>query len=120
MKLSGLPRIWGGEWSPGNPLVLQSEMNAEAARLEVLRFIAERHDGHLQLVSSAWNQLAGDRLKSAFDSESWHGFSNNLVGLCEGLLAHRLDTAGLEDHADLEVIPRRDLELHLERLCAGK
>ena len=115
MSLSRLPNIWGDEWSPSDALVLQNEVNGEAARLELLRFTAERHDGHLQPVSSAWSQLAGDHSKGAFDGEAWHGFSSELVLLIGKSLALRLGTAGLEEHADLEVIPRRDLRLHLER-----
>ena len=51
-----LPNIWGAGWEPRTFLEFSSPLESEAARNEFLRFFAERHDGHLELVSDAWEE----------------------------------------------------------------
>ncbi len=43
----------------------------------MLRFIGERHPGHLLLVAEAWAAAIGD--VSSFDEEAWDTFSAALV-----------------------------------------
>jgi hypothetical protein len=73
--MSGLPNMWGEDWIPTEPLDLVMEINAKVAKIELLRFIVERHDGHLQLVSSAWEQISSKKKVNTFNGKSWHNFS---------------------------------------------
>ena len=78
--MSGLPNMWGEDWIPTEPLDLEIDINAEIAKTELLRYVIERHDGHLQLVSNAWDQTISKKTNS-FNGESWHRFSIELVKL---------------------------------------
>ena len=113
--MSGLPNMWGEDWVPTEPLDLVIEINAKIAKIELLRFIIERHDGHLQLISSAWEQIISKRKTTTFDGDSWHKFSIELVKLVIELLGYRIEPAGLEKYQDIEIIPKRDLNLYLNR-----
>ena len=81
-----------------------------AAQGELLRFTAERHDGHLQLVEAVWDFVHRD--EPSFDGEAWHEFSNRFVNALKQGLTGRLKVKGLTDG---EIIPRRNSELHLNR-----
>ena len=113
--MSGLPNMWGEDWVPTKPLDLVIEINAKIAKIELLRFIVERHDGHLQLISSAWEQVVSKRKTTTFDGDSWHKFSIELVKVVVELLGYRVEPAGLEKYQDLEIIPKRELNLYLNR-----
>ena len=113
--MSGLPNMWGENWVPAEPLNLVFEIDAKIAKIELLRFIVERHDGHLQLISSAWEQITSKRNYDGFNGESWHKFSIELVKLVEELLKSRINPAGLEKFKDMEIIPRRELNDYLDR-----
>ncbi len=113
--MSGLPNMWGEDWIPTKPLDLDIEINSEIAKIELLRFIVERHDGHLQLVSSAWDQIISKKKVKSFNGESWHRFSIELVELIQNILSQKIEHSELEDYQDMEIIPRRSLELFLNR-----
>ena len=49
-----LPPIWGLDWVPKNALFFTKKLPEEKVRKELLRFVAERHDGYLELISEAW------------------------------------------------------------------
>jgi len=115
VERSDLPRIHGTKWRPEKALSFTQPLDVEAAKNEVLRFIIERYDGHLQVVSAAWEHLAGDGLDETFDGESWQEFSNRLCETIEKGLTARLDSIGLGGSSSEEVIPRRDFNLHLNR-----
>ena len=51
MTQSQLPHIWGVDWKPRTHLDFDSEVDVSNVKNELIRFIAERHDGHLRLVS---------------------------------------------------------------------
>ena len=53
---------------------------------------------------------------SSFNGDSWHEFSNELVELCSKLIKKRIDTLDIDEMEDLEIIPRRKTNLHLERI----
>ena len=44
---------------------------------------------------------------SAFNGDSWHKFSNELVELCSKLIKKRIDSLEIDEIEDLEIIPRR-------------
>jgi len=113
--MSGLPNMWGEDWIPTEPLDLVMEINAKVAKIELLRFIVERHDGHLQLVSSAWEQISSKKKVNTFNGKSWHNFSIELIELIKEFMSYRTEPSGLGDFQDMEIIPRRDLKNFLDR-----
>ena len=110
MSQGQLPPIRGSSWSPENPLEFNNPLPSDAAKSEILRFTAERHDGHLQLVAAVWDFVHRD--ESSYDGEEWHDFSQRFVDALRQGLTGRLKVKGLTEG---EIIPRRDTELHLER-----
>ena len=44
-----LPPLWGAGWRPKAPLDFSSTLPQETARSELMRFLVERHDGHVSL-----------------------------------------------------------------------
>ena len=114
--MSGLPNMWGEGWNPPKPLDLVININSKIAKIEVLRYILERHNGYLNLVSSAWNKIISKKNISSFSGDSWYEFSNELVELCSKLIKKRIDALDIEEIEDLEIIPRRKTNLHLERI----
>ena len=111
-KQSELPVIWGLGWRPDSPLIFSDKLDSIKVKSHLLRFIAERHDGYLEVVSECLEE-AIDRSK--FDGGSFHRFSNSLVLRIGEVLSERLinpDFAILEKN---EIIPRRTGDLHLSR-----
>ena len=111
-KQSELPVIWGLGWRPDSPLIFSDKLDSIKVKSHLLRFIAERHDGYLEVVSECLEE-AIDRSK--FDGGSFHRFSNSLVLRIGEVLSERLinpDFAMLEKD---EIIPRRTGDLHLIR-----
>lgn len=113
--MSGLPNMWGEDWIPTEPLDLEMDINAKIAKVELLRYVIERHDGHLQLVSNAWDQIISNKKVKSFNGESWHHFSIELVKLIQEGLKNRVRPAELDDFTEMEIIPRRNIELFLNR-----
>jgi pyruvate/2-oxoglutarate/acetoin dehydrogenase E1 component/TPP-dependent pyruvate/acetoin dehydrogenase alpha subunit len=110
-----LPRIHGAEWDPENALDFCQPLSPELAKNEVLRFIVERHDGHLQVFCAAWEHLVGEEKPESWDGQQWHEFSSRLCQTIEQGLSARLESVGHADSSTEEVIPRRDFTLHLQR-----
>ena len=110
MTQGQLPPIRGLQWRPEKPLQFLNSLPADAAKTELLRFTAERHDGHLQLVGAVWDFVHRD--ETSFDGEQWHEFSNRFIDALKQGLSGRMKVKGLTVG---EIIPRRDSELHLER-----
>ena len=81
------------------------------AKVEILRFVAEKHEGNLQTVSSLWDHVITD--EKPFDGDSWHAFSASFINV----LAQGLESKNRASRIDLEmeVIPRRTTGEHLAR-----
>lgn len=105
------PTIYGEDWAPTAPVTFQHPLPVDAARTEIFRYIAERHDGKLQLIASIWDHVIRD--VSSFDGDSWHEFSTDLVDAVQRGMRARAKIVDLDD--DCEVIPRTSVEEHLER-----
>ena len=105
-----LPTIRGKDWSPKSPIDFSNPLPADAAKTEVLRYTAERHDGHLQLVGAVWDYVINS--ETSFDGKEWFEFSNRFLDALKQGLSGRLKVAGLSQG---EIIPRRNTEMHLER-----
>jgi len=115
MSEVGFPDINGRGWRPEKALKFSNPLPADEARFEVLRFVAERHDGHLQKVATTWDQLQSQASNNQFDGRKWHSFSNELLDALSRGLSIRLHQSSLDKDAHREVVPRRDLEKHLDR-----
>ena len=111
MVQGALPNIFGRDWSPSKPLIFFRSLPTEMAKVEILRFVAEKHEGNLQTVSSLWDHVIED-VKS-FDGEAWHTFSSSFINV----LAQGLESKSRASSIDLEmeVIPRRTAGEHLAR-----
>ena len=113
MSQGDLPVIHGTDWAPKEALVFSQPLLADAARTEILRFVAQRHDGHLFLVANVWDVLIENESKQ-FEGPSWHKFSQRFVDAVQRGLVAQID-AKMKDDADVEVIPRRSLTDFLDR-----
>jgi len=112
LSQGNLPEIRGLDWNPEQPLNFVRPIPQEAARAEILRFVSERHDGHLQLVAAVWNHVADDGVYE-YDGESWHSFTQRMIEAIDRGLGARMHVADIDEES--EVIPRRDYTLHLSR-----
>ena len=110
MTQGQMPPIRGKDWRPSKALDFTTPLPAGAAKSELLRFAAERHDGHLQLIGAVWDFVHRD--EQSFDGEQWHEFSNRFVDALKQGLSGR---GKVKDLTKGEIIPRRDSQLHLER-----
>ena len=109
---SNLPTLWGKNWTPTSPLVFSKSLKSIDVRRELLRFIAERHDGHLSFISSLWDS---QKIPSIFNGNSFHDFSKSFVNSIDISLKERLFSPDLSYLSQTEIIPRRDGELFLDR-----
>lgn len=113
MTQGDLPRIFGEQWRPQQPLNFVQPLPQDAARNEVLSFVAQRHDAHLFLVANVWDHMV-DSEPETFEGPSWLAFSTRFVeGLERGLKKQMESTMG--EALEHEVIPRRSMALLLER-----
>jgi 2-oxoisovalerate dehydrogenase E1 component len=113
MEQGDLPVIHGAEWRPQAPLEFVQQLHADAARSEVLRFVTQRHDGHLFLVATVWDHMIGNEPKQ-FEGPSWHTFSSRFLVALDKAMKAQIDSK-MEGQGDVEVIPRRTLDEFLER-----
>ena len=113
MTQAAQPVIHGAEWTPSEALTFTQPLLYDAARAEVMRFFAERHEGHVFLAANIWDHLHVDGQHS-FDGESWHTFSERFVSAFkrgfEAQNDHKISTI-----LDQEVMPRRSIIEHMER-----
>ena len=108
-----LPEIFGHEWRADQPLVFVQPLPKDAARSEVLSFVAQRHDAHLFLVANVWDHMM-DAEPDTFEGASWNTFAQRFVDALERGLKKQMKSTLGED-LEREVIPRRSMEVMLER-----
>ena len=58
MTQSELPNIWGADWKPRSHLDFASDVAIGDVKDELIRFIAERHDGHLRLIGWLFDEVS--------------------------------------------------------------
>ena len=109
---SFMSEIWGVGWKPSFPLEFPKKIESETAKGMLLEFIAERHDGHLNIVSDCWKSLDCPR---RLDGEVFHEFSKSLILEIQKNLSDRLLGPDLSSLGKSEIIPRRTGEMFLER-----
>ena len=87
-----LTPIRGGEWRPRRHLDFYQSIDSEFVRRELLRFVAERHDGHLRLVDHIWSEIYPQSTK--LDGAIFHDASEKLLlHLEQNLDARRSETS---------------------------
>ena len=112
MTQSQLPHIWGGDWKPRAHLDFDSDVEIGELKGELIRFIAERHDGHLRLMNWIFDEVSSEYEIKVLDGAAFHLFSETLVQKLSENLAKRAEEA---DIMATEIIPRRGGSLHLSR-----
>ncbi len=112
MAQGDLPRIHGSGWKPSGPLDFATPLLADAARAELLRFMAERHQGLIPVAVEAWDASVDGT--EVFDGASWHTFSASFL---DAFAVRAAEQAGHLEGLDAaeEIIPRRNADLHLGR-----
>ncbi len=107
-----LPPLWGSEWQPKNELIFPSSLSESNARKEIIRFVAERHDGYIQLAAEVWDSLSPP---SKFSGAQFHEFS---LKYCEQMKTRLHEMLFEPEFLDLiknEVIPRRPGSIYIDR-----
>ena len=112
MTQSELPKIWGEDWKPRTHLDFASEVMMDDLKTELIRFITERHDGHLRLFGWLFDEVREEDASESLDGPAFHLFSEALVKKLTDNLANRAEEAGI---MATEIIPRRGGALHLSR-----
>ena len=57
MAQADLPDIFGSDWSPKTKLNFTQPLLADAAKREILLFVAQQHDSRIPLVSDLWDHV---------------------------------------------------------------
>ena len=109
-----LPHIWGLDWSPKKPLSFTRKLSREEVKKELLRFIAERHDGYLEIIATEWDRM---KLPIEFNGINYHQFSKDFCAKVSKTLDERIWKPELLSIGEEEVIPRRKTDLYLKRRC---
>ena len=98
-----LTPIRGGEWRPRRHLDFYQSIESENVRKELLRFGAERHDGHLRLIDHVWSEIYPKSTK--LDGATFHEVSELFLSNLELNLDSRRSESSLQPMIDSEVIP---------------
>ena len=109
---SNVPKIWGVGWIPKNALTFPSNRELKRAKKNLLEFVAERHDGHLNSVSDCWDSM---KCKGKMTGEEFHEFSHELISVIEERYLERTLEPDLSGLAKSEIIPMRQGEVFLKR-----
>ncbi len=107
-----LPTIYARNWKPPSGLEFAHPLQSLRARGELLRFLAERHDGYLELVAGCWDE---ERAPASFEGDSYHEFCHDLLTRIGSVLSERILEPLIAEIGESEVIPRRSGESHLSR-----
>ena len=107
-----LPIIWAAGWEPIFSLEFPRRIESDIVKDAVLEFIAERHDGHLNIVSDCWSNI---NFPIKLDGESFHEYSGLLISELRSILSERLLGPNLSSLSRSEIIPRREGGMFLGR-----
>jgi 2-oxoisovalerate dehydrogenase E1 component len=109
---SDLPPIWGADWQPRVALVFSKPLSREVIRSEILRFVTERWEGHLNLVASV---LESNLPTKTMDGDDFHNWSELFSQCLYEAFDERLHDLEVGDVLEMEIIPRRDGRMYLSR-----
>ena len=107
-----LPPLWGSDWKPNDALVFPTDLSEQNAKQEFIRFVAERHDGYIQLVSETWSSL---NPPTKFSGIEFHEFSLKICDEIKIKLHERMFEPEYTEIVRNEVIPRRLGSTHIDR-----
>ena len=107
-----LPTIYARNWKPSSGLEFAHPLRSLRARGELLRFLAERHDGYLELVAGCWDE---EKAPASFEGDSYHEFCIDLLTRIGSVLSERILEPLIAEIGESEVIPRRSGTSHLSR-----
>ena len=109
---SDLPPIWGADWRPRVALEFSKPLSREVIRSEILRFVTERWEGHLNLVASV---LESNLPTKTMDGDDFHNWSELFSQCLYEAFDERLHDLEVGDVLEMEIIPRRDGRMYLSR-----
>tara|TARA_B100001113_G_scaffold352887_1_gene355487 strand:+ start:4892 stop:7573 length:2682 start_codon:yes stop_codon:yes gene_type:complete len=109
---SDLPLIWGVNWRPEAALEFSKPLTREVIRSEILRFVTERWEGHLNMVASV---LDSNLPTKSMDGDDFHNWSDTILKCFYEAFDERLHGLEVEGVLEMEVIPRRDGRTYLSR-----
>ena len=109
---SDLPPIWGADWQPRVALVFSKPLSREVIRSEILRFVTERWEGHLNLVASV---LESNLPAKTMDGDDFHNWSELFSRCMYEAFDERLHDLEVGDILEMEIMPRRDGRTYLSR-----
>ncbi|MAP59278.1 MAG: hypothetical protein CL978_03490 [Euryarchaeota archaeon] len=107
------PEIFGLDWSPKTDLEFTQPLHCDAARKELLLFIAQRHESRISLVSDIWDYVIESEPKQ-FEGPSWSKFSKRFLQSLERGVISQIEDSTAEEK-EMEVIPRRKLTDFIKR-----
>ena len=87
MAQGELPEIFGSSWSPKAKLQFTQPLLADAARREVLLFVAQQHDARIGIVSDVWDHVM-DSANKQFEGPSWAKFCTHFITALSLSLIH--------------------------------
>ena len=109
---SGLSQIYADKWRPLESLNFPSKVDSMLIRSELLRFVAERNEGYLDIVAGCWDSMSPPSL---FDGHVFHEFSVEFEEKVLENLSQRILEPHLIDIREMEVLPRRKGVAHIAR-----
>ncbi len=107
-----LPPLWGADWLPTSPLIFSQKINSKEVRNELIRFVIERHDGYVEVITECWDLLNASK---SFTGENYHEFCQNFNYELSKKLRERIFEPEFANLADEEIIPRRSGTTYLNR-----
>ena len=113
MAQGELPEIFGSSWSPKAKLQFTQPLLADAAKREVLLFVAQQHDARIGIVSDVWDHVM-DSANKQFEGPSWAKFCTHFITALSNALTAQVESK-MVNEKDAEVIPRRNLDTFIER-----
>ena len=118
MTQSELPNIWGEDWKPRSHLDFTSEVQMDDLKTELIRFITERHDGHLSLVGWLFDEVRADEESESLDGPAFHLFSEALEKKLSDNLGNRAEEGDANGEREIDekqghkLYRRPDTDLH--------
>ena len=93
-------------------MTFTKKLTEAKVRGELLRFVAERHDGYLEFIAEEWRDM---QPPNQFNGEKYNQFTKQFCIRVSKSLDERIWKPELLSIGDEEIIPRRNTELYLKR-----
>ncbi|MDA0716183.1 MAG: thiamine pyrophosphate-dependent enzyme [archaeon] len=113
MEPGRMPPLFGKNWHPEHPLQFYRPLHKKGAREECLSFVSQQYPSYLSVVATVWDHQEKNA-PDQFEGDSWHEFSRRFTEAL-GREAILQVTSHVEQMLQVEVIPRRSMQEHVER-----